>query len=218
MTSPCVEWSRFKNGFFLCLSLMLCATPKGANAYVVNITAGVRSLYLQVGVGLMTGGNGTFGGGATPGNNPTINEVSVSIASNAIGNGIQAMTTNSTVTNSAYDNFAFCTIPSQTYIAGLYRTPGAAANATLTVTTPINLSNGVGNSIPFNQISWVSGGSGDAVATVPSGTFAGGSTQTLLSIATNRWFESCLAFNYANANVLASGSYTGRAVYTLSAP
>ncbi|WP_431098607.1 hypothetical protein [Polaromonas aquatica] len=188
----------------------------GAQAFVVNIAAGTRSLFLQVGAGAMTGG--TFNSGGTPGNNSTINRVSVTIPAANLGAGTSAMTTDSTVTASPYDGFAFCTVPAQVYVGGFYRTPGAAANATLSATAPASLVNASGNTIPFNTISWVSGGASDPTATIPSGTFVGGTSQTLLSVTRNTWFESCLQFNYANAQLVGSGTFTGRVSYTLTAP
>src|SRR5215207_8999571 len=109
----------------------------GAQAFVVTITAGTKSLFLQVGAGTMTGGN--FSSGGTPGNNSTINRVSVTIPAANIGAGTSAMTTDSTVTASPYDSFAFCTVPAQVYVGGFYRTPGTGANATLTATAPVSL-------------------------------------------------------------------------------
>lgn len=187
-----------------------------AHAYVVTITAGVKSIYLQVGAGTITGGN--FSSGGIPGNNATVNAVSAAVTAASIGTGAIAMTTDSTVTTSSYDSFVFCTVPAQVYVGGFLRTPGASANATLTVTAPANLSNGAGGSIAFNTISWISGGIGDASATIPSGTFVGGAAQTLLSVTRNTWFESCLQFNYSNAQVVPSGTFTGQVTYTLTAP
>ncbi|MDM0055761.1 hypothetical protein [Variovorax fucosicus] len=187
-----------------------------AQAYLVGIGVGTRALYLQVGTGTFTG---TYSGGGTPGDNSTINTVTATVAAGAIGSGAQTMSTNSTVTNSPYDNFAFCTPASgQVYVGGFYRTPGTAANATLSVATPLNLLNASSDTIPFSTISWVSGGAQDASATIPSGTFAGGTTQTLLSVARNNWFESCLTFSYANAQLAPAGTFTGRATYQLVAP
>lgn len=188
----------------------------GAQAFVVTITAGTKSLFLQVGAGTMTGGN--FNSGGTPGNNSTINRVSVTIPAANIGAGTSAMTTDSTVTASPWDGFAYCTVPSQVYVGGFYRTPGTGANATLTATAPASLVNATGNTIPFNTISWVSGGAQDATATIPSGTFVGGASQTLLSVTRNTWFESCLQFNYANTQMVGSGTFTGRVSYTLTSP
>ena len=104
-------------------------------------------------------------------------------------------------------------------IAKLFRMPGAAGNATLSVATPVGgLVNAGGDTIPFSQIRWVSSGIGDTGAEViPSGTFTGG-TQTLASLPVNTWNESCHTFSYLNATVVAAGTYTGRAIYTLSAP
>ncbi|MDM0038633.1 hypothetical protein QTH89_19530 [Variovorax sp. J22G21] len=188
-----------------------------AQAYLVGIGVGTRALYLQVGTGTFTG---TYQGGGTPGDNTTINTVTATVGASAIGSGAQTMSTNSTVSNSPYDNFAFCTPGTgQVYVGGFYRLPSlTGASATLSVTTPLNLVNASSDTIPFSTISWVSGGAQDASATIPSGTFAGGSTQTLLSVALNNWFESCLTFSYANAQLAPAGTFTGRATYQLVAP
>jgi hypothetical protein len=78
--------------------------------------------------------------------------------------------------------------------------------------------NASGDTIPFTQISWTSSGNGDAGAEpIPAGAFNGG-TQTLTTFKVNTWNESCHTFSYANAASVASGTYTGRATYTLSAP
>ena len=85
-----------------------------AQAYEITITPGPRALYLQVGTGGYTGFY-LFGG--TPGNNSTINSVSVSVPASSIGTGsAQAMTSNSVVAQSPIDGFTFCNTPSQVYI------------------------------------------------------------------------------------------------------
>lgn len=205
-------------GWRLSVAFALALTASSSHAYVVTITAGTKSIYLQVGVGTMTGGSGTFNSGATPGNNTTINRVSVTVPAASLGAGTVAMTTDSTVAASAYDGYIFCSVPSQVYVGGFFRTPGASSNATLTATAPSALVNASGDTIPFNTVSWISGGNGDATATIPSGTFVGGAPQTLLSVTRNTWFESCLQFNYANAQVVPAGTFTGRVSYTLTAP
>ncbi len=199
----------------LSLAGALAAASANCYAFVATISAGTRTLFLQVGAGTMTGAN--FSSGGTPGNNSAINSVSVNVPSAALGTGVQAMTTDSTVTTSPYDSFSFCTVPAQVYVGGFYRTPGAAGNGTLSVTSPATLSNGLGDTLPFTSISWVSGGAGDATATISSGTFTG-ATQTIYSITRNNWFESCLAFQYANTALVPAGTFTGRVTYTLAAP
>ncbi|MBU1359281.1 MAG: hypothetical protein KKC79_06885 [Gammaproteobacteria bacterium] len=190
-----------------------------AQAFTTPISPGTRAVYLQVGVGRMTGGN--FNSGGTPGNNTIVNSASVSVPVAALGNGTaQPMTTNSTVTASAFDGFQFCNSPAttgQVYVGGFYRTPGTGAASSLTVTTTTNLTNAAGDTIPFNRIAWTSSGNGDPTGTIPSGAFTGG-TQTLLSVGQNFWFESCLAFRYLNTQLVPGGTFTGRATYTLSAP
>jgi hypothetical protein len=184
--------------------------------YQVTITAGTRSLYLQVGVGTLTGG--TFNAGGTPANNSTVNRVSVTVPAANLGAGTRPMTTDSTVTASPYDGFTFCTVPSQVYVGGFYRTPGTGAAATLSATAPTALVNASGDTIPFNAVSWISGGIGDNPATIPSGTFVGGAAQTLFNVTGNNWFESCLQFNYANSQLVPAGTFSGRVTYTLSLP
>ncbi len=185
-----------------------------ASAFLVAITPGARAIYLQVGTGTFTG---TYSSGGTPGNNSTINKVSVTVPAAALGTGSRAMTSDSAVSNSPYDNFAFCTAPAQVYIGGFYRIPGSVGNAALTVTTPAKLFNATADTIDFSSISWVSTGNGDATTTIPAGSFTGPSLN-LLSVAPNFWFESCMAFSYANAQAVAAGTFSGRATYTLTAP
>ena len=174
-------------------------------------------IYLQVGAGSLT--SPTFSAGGIPGNNATINRVSVTVPAANVGAGTVAMTTDSTVTASAYDGFSYCKIPSQVYIGGFFRTPGASANATLTVASPVALVNAGGDAIPFNTVSWISGGNSEAVGTtIASGSFVGGAAQTLLCVTRNTWFESCLQFNYSNLQFVPAGTFTGRVSYTLTAP
>lgn len=201
--------------------MLQSACPPAAKAFTVPIRAGTKALFLQVGAGTMTGG--PFGGGGVPGNDTTINRASISVPAAQLGSGrAQAMSTDSMVTASPWDNFAFCTAPAatgQVYVGGFYRAPGSGgAVATLSVrTTQPHLVNGSGATMPFRQIAWTSSGNGNASPTVPSGAFTG-SAQTLLSAAANSWFESCLAFRYLNTQLVPAGSFTGRAIFTLTAP
>ncbi len=189
-----------------------------AHAYVVTLAAAPRAIYLQVGTGgAVIGGGGTIQSGGVPSNSAIINEVSVTVPAASVGAGVRAMASNSPVANSLYDNFVFCAPATQIYVAGFLRSPVVGTAGTLSVTSPASLTNG-GLIIAFSQISWVSGGNGDAVPTIPSGTFVGGTTQTIYTSPQNRWFESCLAFNYANSAVVAAGTYTGRVTYTLTSP
>ena len=189
-----------------------------AAAFTVNITAAnPRVIYLQVGVGSFTGGN--YNAGGSPANNATVNVVSVAVPAAQVGNGTaQVMNTDSGATASFYDGYAFCNAPSQLYVGGFYRSTANTGAATLRATSPANLVNAGGNTIPFAQISWTSSGNGDTGAQpFPAGTFVGG-TQTIGTIARNQWAESCLTFRYANSNAVAAGTYTGRVTYTLSTP
>lgn len=199
----------------LCVAALTTALPAGA--FTVNITAAnPKAIYLQVGIGTFTG---SYNSGGTPGNNTTVNTVSVSVPANAVGTGVaQTMTSNSTASNSFYDGYAFCNAPAQIYIGGFYRNTTNTGGATLTATSPTNLVSAGGNTIPFTQISWTSSGNGDTgTQPFPAGTFAGG-TQTIGSINRNQWAESCHTFSYANSGFVAAGTYSGRVTYTLSTP
>jgi len=176
------------------------------------------TVYLQVGVGSFT--NNYINGGQ-PGNNTTVNTVSATLTSAAVGNGTaQPMTTNSTATQSFWDGFTYCSVPGQIYIGGFYRTTGAATAAALvTATVPAALTNSTGDTIPFSKIRWTSSGNGDSGAEpFPAGAFVNGSVQNVGSMSSNTWNESCWTFSYLNDTVPPAGTFTGVVRYTLSAP
>ncbi len=135
----------------------------------------------------------------------------MTVPAGAVGSGApQAMTTNSTVGGSSYDGFVFCNTPAQLYIGGFYRfnnnTAGAAA--TLTATSPANLTSAAGDTIPLAPISSTSSGIGDSGAQpFPAGTFTG-ATQTIGTIQRNQSAESCHTFSYANSAIRAAGTTT----------
>ena len=221
----------------LCGAVLFGAISGLARAYTVTIDADApQTIYLQVGVGSFTadycGGTtyppphntpncGPAYGGGTPQNNATINLVSTTVASAAVGNGTaQAMTTNSTATNSYLDGYTFCSVPGQLYIGGFFRTAGATtAAAQVTATVPAALTDAAGDSIPFSKIQWASSGLGDTGAEpFPAGTFVNGGVQNVGSMGSNSWNESCWTFTYLNNTVPPAGTFTGVVLYTMSAP
>jgi hypothetical protein len=192
----------FPRNAVLCAALF--ATISAANAWVLNVTPGPRTIGLTVGNNVAAG---------------TPNIVSVTVPAAVLGTGAaQAMTSDSTQANSPFDNFTVCVPPNQVYVGGYLRELTNTANsATLSVTTPATLSNGT-ETIPFTQISWTSTSIGNGgAADIPAGTFNGGNL-VLRNIASNRYVENCHTFSYANTNFVAAGTYTGRATYTLVAP
>lgn len=207
----------------LCLALLI-PLVRQASAFTVTIaSAHPQTVYLQVGVGTITGGDGTYAGGGTPGNNATVNNVFVTVPAGSVGNGTaQAMTTDSTASANPYNGSAYCSAPAQLYVGGMYRRNGNGGSgtvATLTVTVPAALTSAAGDTIPFSAISWTSSGTGDVGAEpFPAGTFSAGATQTLGTIARDQWAASCLTFSYSNTTVPPAGTYTGTVTYTLSAP
>lgn len=190
-----------------------------AGAYTLTLNpASPQTVYLQVGVGSFTG---IYNSGGQPANNTTVNTVSAVIAASAVGSGAaQSMTTNSTAAASFVDGYLFCNIPSQLYIGGFYRTTGAATAAALvTATVPAALTSITGGTIPFSKIGWASSGNGDTGTEVfPAGNFISGGVQTVGTMNSNTWNESCWTFSYLNNTVPGSGTFTGTVRYTLSAP
>lgn len=190
----------------------LCgAQVASAHAWTLTLAAASRRVFLQV-------GNGTFNA-----NNAQVNLVSVNVPGNQLLSGAaQPMTSNSTQANSPLDNFTVCSPPAQVYVGGSYQRSNAAngpATASLTVTSPVNLTSAAGDLIPFTQISWTTSAlGGDTTPNViPAGTFSGG-TQALTGIAANTYVENCHTFRYANTAPRAAGTYNGRVTYTLSTP
>jgi hypothetical protein len=183
-----------------------------AQAWSLSLAAASRRVFLHV-------GNGT-----AEANNATINLVQVSVPGAALANGTaQAMTSNSTQSTSLYgDGYTTCPTPaSQVMIGASYRRSNAAdgpASATLSVTSPANLTTTAGDALPFSQVSWTVSAPGSPVPNViPAGTFNGG-TQTLATIPANTYIENCHTFSYANSVLPAAGTYNGRVTYTLSSP
>ena len=130
-----------------------------------------------------------------------------------MGNGTaQAMTTNSTATQSYWDGYTYCSVPGQLYIGGFYRTTGATtAAAQVTATVPAALIDASGDTIPFSKIQWTSSGNGDTGAEpFPAGTFVNGGVQNVGSMGSNTWNESCWTFSYLNNTVPPAGTFTGR--------
>ncbi len=201
------------------LALLLGTAGVPAAAFTVSISpATPRTIYLQVGVGSFSG---IFNSGGTPQANPTVNVVSATVPTGAVGSGTaQPMASNTGATSSFYDNFVFCNA-GQLYVGGFYRLTNNAggAGASLTANSASPLSNGSGGTIPFTQIRWASSGNGDSGAQpFPSGTFNGTANQPIGTIARNQWAESCKTFSYLNTAVPAGGTYVGTVTYTLAAP
>lgn len=207
---------RFARITALAAGVLACAS---AGAFTITISSGTpRAIYLQVGVGSFSGGN--YNSGGTPQANGTVNTVSTTLATAAVGNSTaQAMTSNSGATSSFYDGFAFCNV-GQLYVGGFFRHNNNAngAAATLTANSSAPLTNATGQTIPMTQVQWTSSGNSDTGAQpFPAGTFTGG-TQTIGTIARNQWAESCMTFSYLNTAIRSYGTYTATVTYTLTAP
>ncbi len=182
-----------------------------AHAWSLTIAAASQRVFLHV-------GNGTYDD-----DNTTVNLVSANLSAAQLLSGTaQPMTSNSTQSRSLYgDNYATCPNPATEVMVGAsYRRNrnNQPASATLRVTSPANLVNAAGDTIPFSQISWTVSAPGSGVPNViPAGTFNGG-TQTLATVPANRYIENCHSFIYANSALRAAGTYNGQVTYTLSSP
>jgi hypothetical protein len=209
MTPPSRSFTRPCRAIAL---LLVCGGQlASAHAWSLNLAAASRRVFLHV-------GNGT-----AEGNNGTVNLVSASLTSTQLLSGSsQTMTTDSTQSRSLYDGFTTCPNPaSQIMIGASYRRSNSnngPASATLRVTSPANLSNAAGDTIPFSEISWTVAAPGSPQPNIiPAGTFNGG-TITLASVPANTYIENCHSYTYANSAIRAAGTYTGQVTYTLTSP
>lgn len=202
-----------------CLALLCVAEVAAAHAWSLSITSGSRRLFLHVGNGAVSGQSGTLNG--TAGTSGAINLVQVTVPVAQLGNGTAlAMTSNSTQSISLYgDGNNTCPTPASAIMVGAgYRRNSGANSATLSVSSVGGLTNGAGDTIPFNEISWTVSAPGSGQPNIiPAGTF-NGATQTLATVPGNTYIENCHAFSYANSAVRAAGTYNGRVTYTLSSP
>ena len=195
------------------LALLMAAgmlVTSAAQAWTLSVGAASRRVFLHV------------GNGSAEANNGTINRVEVSLTGAAlIGGAPQPMTTNSTQSRSLWgDGYTTCPNPaSQIMIGASYRrTNSGPASATLSVSSPPNLTSASGDTIPFSEIGWSVSAPGSTTPNViPAGNF-NGAQQTLATIAANTYIENCHSFTYANSAARAAGTYDGRVTYTLTSP
>jgi hypothetical protein len=195
------------------LLVLACAPLASAHAWTLSIASASRRVFLSVGNGSQLVDNGI------------INLVSVTLTgTQLLGGTPQAMTSNSTQSASPQDGFAgVCPTPaSQILVSASYRrsntTTTDLGSATLRVTSPVNLVNAAGDTIPFSQISWTVAAPGSPdPTTIPGGAFSG-AAQTLATITANTFRENCHSFVYANSAIRAAGTYTGQVTYTLTSP
>ena len=136
-----------------CLALLCLAEIATAHAWSLTITSGTRRLFLHVGNGALSGSSGTLNG--TAGTSGAINLVQVTVPVAQLGDGTDLpMTSNSTQSVSLYgDGNNTCPTPaSQVMVGAGYRRNSGAANATLTVSSPANLTSAAGDTIPFTEL------------------------------------------------------------------
>lgn len=204
----------------VCVALCCLGEWAAAHAWSLTVTGGSRRLYLHVGNGALAGSSGRLDGAV--GSSGPVNLVQVAVPVAALGNGVdQAMTSNSTENISRYgDGYNTCPDPARQVMVGAgYRRNGSApASATLSVSSPADLINASGDTIPISEIRWTVSAPGSGNPNViPAGTFSAGS-QTLATVPGNTYIENCHSFFYANSAIRAAGTYNARATYTLTAP
>ncbi|MGD8853056.1 MAG: hypothetical protein PVI28_11720 [Gammaproteobacteria bacterium] len=83
----------------------------------------------------------------------------------------------------------------------------------LTVDSATPLDNGRGATIPLSEISWTA-----RYGDIPSGSYAGTSSQLLVSFTGSIRVDDRHTFQYSNTNIYDAGAYNGQVTYTWSAP
>lgn len=182
----------------LFLGLSLVSTF--SQALTFNIGGGARYVYLQVGTG------------SNRADNSTIDTMRLALSGVTMGNGVsQIFTTNIPNNRGSAPGTLTCSSTSQVYVSARQRrTVGSATRATLSVRAQVLAGPAT---FSLGDISWTTDGS----AGIAAGSF-NGSVQTLGSIDTREGLENCLTFRYANTSLLAAGTYSIRATYTLVSP
>ena len=142
--------------------------------------------------------------------NPPPNEVGLQV--DAAGAAVTTIGFAITAAN-AGNGVAIAGVPANIWVIAWARQAGCAVkNATLTVTTPANLTSGA-NNIPFNTISWTT-----TDADIAAGTYAAPGTVTLATFLNCRAVANQHTFSFNNVNTYASGTYNGTATYTVAMP
>lgn len=172
-----------------------------SGAVTIIIADGAPQIYLRVG---QTGG--------------TTNRVNFAVTGANAGNGTPILGTVAAAAGAASGAFAACPANHVRFIAQARDNVTLNRVASLTVTSPANLTSGGGRTIPFNQIDWLS-----TDPEIPSGAFAGVAGQLLVSFTEPRAIGVCKRFRFLNAQVYAAGSattyrYDGTVNYTLTMP
>lgn len=187
----------------LACAAAICAASFAAqsSAVTIIIADGAPQIYLRVGQT----------GGAT-------NLVTFAVTGANAGNGTPILGTTAAAAAAASGGFAACPANHVRFIAQARDNATANRVASLTVTSPANLTSGGGRTIPFNQIDWIS-----TDAEIPSGAFLGIAGQLLLTFTEPRAVGVCKRFRFLNAQVYAAGAantfrYDGTVNYTLSMP
>lgn len=185
----------------LALSFAAAAASLPATAVTIIIADGAPQIYLRVG---RTGG--------------TTNMVNFAVTGANAGNGTPILGTVVANAGAASGGFAACPANHVRFIAQARDNATANRVASLTVTSPANLTSAGGRTIPFNQIDWVS-----TDPEIPNGAFLGIAGQLLISFTEPRAVGVCKRFRFLNAQVYAAGAggtyrYEGTVNYTLSMP
>ena len=182
-------------------TVLACVMVSPASAVTIIIADGAPQIYLRVG---QTGG--------------TTNLVTFAVTGANAGNGTPILGTTAAAAGAASGGFAACPANHVRFIAQARDNATANRVASLTVTSPANLTSGGGRTIPFTQIDWIS-----TDAEIPSGAFLGIAGQLLLTFTEPRAVGVCKRFRFLNSQVYAAGAantfrYDGTVNYTLSMP
>jgi len=180
-------------GFSRVLAMLLIGLlPVWAHAVRLNVRVTTPFVYIQIGHGAL-GSYGLFGGPASQ----------VDVVSFTFPPGVQP--------GDGTDVIGTPTIP----VAVLGYSGRNRTHFSVTMDSSIALINANGDSLPFDQFSWVTS-DGD----IPGNTFDNSGQQPLVTLnrrgRRGRGLVDYLTFSYANDILYPSGSYTGRVVYTIT--
>ncbi|APV48429.1 hypothetical protein BWI17_01240 [Betaproteobacteria bacterium GR16-43] len=180
----------------IAVAAWLASAAFTASAVTIAVADGAPQISLRIGA---TGG--------------TISLVTFAVAAATAGNGTPVVGTTNAAAGSAQGTFAACAANNVRVWARARSTVANSRTATLQVNSSGTMTSGA-NAIPFTDIDWIT----SAGPEIPSGSFSGSATQTLMSFMNSREVGMCLQFRFLNNTVYPAGTYNGQMTFNLNMP
>lgn len=212
--------SRLARGWLTSLALVVLAPE--ASAWSFNLQSASRRVFMYVGTASYTYNAQIRATGVT--NNTTVDSIAIDMTGSMLGaltSTASLVFTPATRRNyvSQWNPIGVCTDPSIVVGAGYQNSNASPASASVTLSSPSQLTSMEGNGIPFSSIYWHTY-SPDTQRRDNQWPEQGnmGSTQMLATVPRNTVSEVCFYFSYLGDTVYPAGTYDGIVTFTASTP